>query len=85
MHGYSGINFRSIGEAVAIKNACIYYHFSSKADLGAAVARRYWQDADILLDTLSDADPSRSLRLYTSIFITSLVYDNRLCADSTVI
>ncbi|WP_373567699.1 TetR/AcrR family transcriptional regulator [Pseudomonas syringae] len=60
MHGYSGINFRSIGEAVP-----------SKANLGVAVARRYWQGTDILLDALRDADPSRSLRLYTSIFRAS--------------
>ena len=45
LHGYSGINFRSIADQVGIKNASIYYHFPSKAGLAAAVAERYWQDA----------------------------------------
>lgn len=43
-HGYSGLNFRDLAEAVGIKAASIYHHFASKADLGAAVARRYWRN-----------------------------------------
>ncbi|KTB73981.1 MULTISPECIES: TetR/AcrR family transcriptional regulator [Pseudomonas] len=82
VHGYSGINFRNIGEAVGIKNASIYYHFPSKADLGAAVARRYWQDTAAVLDALRDPDPSRSLQHYPSIFRTSLEHANRLCMAS---
>jgi TetR/AcrR family transcriptional repressor of nem operon len=83
-HGYNGINFRSIGEAVGIKNASIYYHFSSKADLGAAIAARYWQDAAGVLETIreSDPDPIRCLERYPSIFRTSLDNGNRLCLSS---
>ena len=43
-HGYTGLNFRDLAEEVGIKAASMYYHFPSKADLGAAVARRYWED-----------------------------------------
>jgi len=84
MHGYSGINFRSIGEAVGIKNASIYYHFSSKADLGAAVAHRYWQDTAEVLSAIREAnpDPFQSLAIYPSIFRTSLEDGNRLCLSS---
>ena len=39
-HGYSGLNFRDLANEVGIKAASIYHHFPSKADLGAAVARR---------------------------------------------
>jgi len=83
-HGYSGINFRSIGEAVGIKNASIYYHFPSKADLGAAVAARYWQDTARVLQAIRDAetDPLRCLDRYPSIFRTSLEDGNRLCLSS---
>ena len=42
-HGYGGLNFRDIGADVGIKAASIYHHFPSKADLGAAVAKRYWE------------------------------------------
>lgn len=84
IHGYSGINFRSIGEQVGIKNASIYYHFSSKADLGAAVAKRYWQDTAKALQALREAnpDPNRCLQLYPSIFRASLEDGNRLCLSS---
>ncbi|MGV6393695.1 TetR/AcrR family transcriptional regulator [Pseudomonas caspiana] len=84
LHGYSGINFRTIGEAVGIKNASIYYHFASKADLGAAVAERYWQDAATVLDAIcgANSDPRACLQLYPSIFRKSLEDGNRLCLSS---
>jgi len=84
LHGYSGINFRSIGEEVGIRNASIYYHFPSKADLGAEVARRYWQDTQAALDAIraSNSDPARCLQLYSSIFRKSLEDGNRLCLSS---
>lgn len=83
-HGYSGINFRSIAEEVGIKNASIYYHFPSKAGLGAAVAERYWQDVQRALEEirLSNTDPNQCLQLYASIFRTSLEDGNRLCLSS---
>jgi len=84
VHGYSGINFRSIADTVGIKNASIYYHFPSKADLGAAVARRYWQDTAAVLEAIRDenTDPARCLQLYPSIFRMSLENGNRLCLSS---
>lgn len=83
-HGYNGINFRSIGAVVGIKNASIYYHFRSKADLGAAVAERYWQDAAKVLHDIREAnpEPQRCLTMYPSIFRTSLENGNRLCLVS---
>lgn len=83
-HGYNGINFRSIGAVVGIKNASIYYHFRSKADLGAAVAERYWQDAAKVLHDIREAnpEPQRCLAMYPSIFRTSLENGNRLCLVS---
>lgn len=84
LHGYSGINFRSIAEEVGIKNASIYYHFPSKADLGAAVAERYWQDTLAVLADIRavHADPHQCLQLYPSIFRKSLQDGNRLCLSS---
>ncbi|KAB0533938.1 MULTISPECIES: TetR/AcrR family transcriptional regulator [Pseudomonas] len=83
-HGYNGINFRSIGEAVGIKNASIYYHFASKAELGAAVAQRYWRDTASVLKGIreSNPDPVRCLEIYPSIFRASLEDGNRLCLSS---
>jgi TetR/AcrR family transcriptional repressor of nem operon len=51
-HGYSGLNFRELANEVGIKAASIHYHFPSKADLGAAVAKRYWEDSAAVLEAL---------------------------------
>ena len=83
-HGYSGLNFRDLADEVGIKAPSIYHHFPSKADLGAAVARRYWEDIAADLEAISDGspDPISSLRRYPEIFRTSLQNDNRMCLSS---
>jgi TetR/AcrR family transcriptional regulator, transcriptional repressor for nem operon len=82
--GYNGLNFRDLADEVGIKAASIYYHFPSKADLGAAVARRYWEDtASGLESMLAEAsDPVSCLRRYPDVFRKSLETDNRMCLCS---
>jgi TetR/AcrR family transcriptional repressor of nem operon len=84
LHGYGGINFRSIADEVGIKNASIYYHFPSKAALGSAVARRYWEDTSTALAQIrtTHSDPWECLQQFPSIFRTSLENANRLCLSS---
>jgi TetR/AcrR family transcriptional repressor of nem operon len=83
-HGYSGLNFRDLAAEVGIKAASIYYHFPRKADLGAAVARRYWQDASAGLESMltETADPARCLHRYPDVFRKSLENNNRMCLCS---
>jgi len=83
-HGYGGLNFRDLAAEVGIKAASIYHHFPSKADLGAAVARRYWEDTAAELDAMLAAasDPVRALSQYPRIFRRSLENGNRLCLCS---
>lgn len=82
-HGYGGLNFRDLASEVGIKAASIYHHFPSKADLGVAVARRYWEDTKEDLDNLREADdPSSALRQYPGIFRRSLENANKLCLCS---
>jgi len=83
-HGYNGMNFRELADRVGIKPASIYHHFASKAELGAAVAKRYWEDAAINLDAIRDeeADPTSALRRYPEVFRRSLESENRLCLGS---
>ncbi len=82
--GYSGLNFRDLAQIVGIKSASVYYYFPSKADLGAAVARRYWEDTAASLDVMSaeSPDPFRCLRRYPAIFRQSLENGNRMCLCS---
>ncbi len=83
-HGYNGLNFRDLAAAVGIKSASIYYHFPSKADLGSAVARRYWEDTAAELQAMLEGADSQleCLRRYPSIFRRSLESENRLCLCS---
>ncbi|PLR41798.1 TetR family transcriptional regulator [Chimaeribacter californicus] len=83
-HGYGGLNFRDLAGEVGIKAASIYHHFPSKADLGAAVARRYWEDTAADLEAMAAAAPDAlsSLRQYPQIFRRSLERGNRLCMGS---
>ncbi len=82
-HGYCGLNFRDLAGAVGIKAASIHYYFPSKADLGAAVARRYWEDTAAELQKLAEtSDPAECLRRYPEIFRRSLEAGNRICLCS---
>ncbi|WP_088342684.1 MULTISPECIES: TetR/AcrR family transcriptional regulator [Rhodomicrobium] len=83
-HGYGGLNFRDIGADVGIKAASIYHHFPSKADLGAAVAKRYWEDTAGDLEAISAAtgDPIKALQAYPDLFRQSLEANNRMCLCS---
>ena len=83
-HGYSGLNFRDLADEVGIKAASIYHHFPSKADLGAAVARRYWEDTAAELESMlaETPDPFRCLRQYPDVFRKALENNNRMCLCS---
>ena len=83
-HGYAGLNFRDLAQQVGIKAASIYYHFPSKAELAAAVAKRYWEDAASYLESLtqSSAGPLEALRRYPETFRWALENDNRICLCS---
>src|ERR1700722_17342098 len=83
-HGYSGLNFRDLADEVGIKAASIYHHFPSKADLGAAIARRYWEDTAAGLESMlaETSDPVCCLRRYPEVFRKALATGNRMCLCS---
>ncbi|GBD49833.1 TetR family transcriptional regulator [Methylopila sp. Yamaguchi] len=83
-HGYDGMNFRDLAADVGIKAASIYHHFPSKAELGAAVAKRYWEDSAAALEKISNesSDPLEALRRYPETFRWALQNDNRICLCS---
>lgn len=83
-HGYLGLNVRALADDVGIKAASLYHHFPSKADLAAAVAKRYWEDSAATLNALAaeTPDPIQCLRKYPQTFRQSLENDNRMCLSS---
>lgn len=79
--GYHGFSFRDVAARVGIKSASVHYHFPTKADLGAAVARRY---TDRFLDALGDpagpaAAPGELVGRYVAAFRHALVTERRMC------
>jgi len=80
-HGYNGLSFREIAKAVGVKSASIHYYFPTKGDLGAALARRYREEAMMLLDgyLAEHLDPASCLAKYTDAFRMALKRDNRMC------
>jgi TetR/AcrR family transcriptional repressor of nem operon len=82
--GYHGLNFRDLAAEVGIKAASLYHYFPNKADLGAEVAKRYWQDTAVTLDALlaEAGNPIDALRRYPETFRWALERDNRMCLAS---
>lgn len=83
-HGYGGLNYRDLATEVGIKAASIHYYFPAKADLGAAVARRYWEDivGDLAGLRESGLGPVSALERYPTLFRRSLENGNRMCLCS---
>jgi TetR/AcrR family transcriptional repressor of nem operon len=83
-HGFGGLNMRALADDLGIKAASLYYHFASKADLAAAVARRYWEDSAATLEAflIETPAPAECLRRYPNTFRKSLESDNRICLCS---
>ncbi|MFM0488186.1 TetR/AcrR family transcriptional regulator [Paraburkholderia graminis] len=83
-HGYGGLNFRDIAAEVGIKAASVYHHFPSKADLGAEVAKRYWEQFSAMLAArlAASGDPIVCLREYPDTFRSALQSGNRMCLCS---
>lgn len=80
-HGYNALSFRDLAAEVGIKSASVHYHFPTKGDLGAELARRYTEDGRAYLSALlsSKSDMRSRMRQYTDIFRSALVDDNRMC------
>ena len=79
--GYNGFSFREIAKEVGIKSASVHYHFPGKAELGAALARRY---TERFLDGLGTpdevgAEPEALLKRYVAAYRSSLVDDGLMC------
>jgi TetR/AcrR family transcriptional repressor of nem operon len=80
-NGYNALSFRDVASAIGIKSASIHYHFPTKGDLGAALARRYTATGKAYLATLRDAsaDVPGLVASFIGIFRAALANDNRMC------
>lgn len=80
-HGYNALSFRELAKEVGIKSASVHYHFPTKGDLGAALARRYTEEGAAYLAELlaTSNDASWCMDRYAAIFRAALASDNRMC------
>lgn len=80
-NGYNALSFRDIALEIGIKSAAVHYHFPTKGDLGAALAKDYTDDARTLCESLlQSADPPRTVfDAYLSVFRAALTNGNRMC------
>ncbi len=74
--GFNGVSFRDLAHDVGIKSASVHYHFPTKADLGAAVARRY---TERFVDALGDPEDADAIPTLIEAFRTSLARDQLMC------
>jgi TetR/AcrR family transcriptional repressor of nem operon len=79
--GYNSFSFRDIATAVGVKSSSVHYHFPTKADLGAAVAKHY---TNKFLSSLGDpaqliGDGKDPIKVYVGAFRDALVKDKRMC------
>jgi len=80
-NGYNALSFREVAAAVGVKSASVHYHFPTKGDLGAALARRYTEELTDHLDGLKSQPDNgeKWAQYYTDVFRTPLMNDNRMC------
>jgi len=79
--GYHTFSFRDIASEVGIKSSSVHYHFPTKGELGAAVAKRY---TDTFLEALGDPEElvrsgKQPLEVYVGAFEEALIRGKRMC------
>ncbi|MFT5277692.1 MAG: TetR/AcrR family transcriptional repressor of nem operon [Glaciecola sp.] len=79
--GYSNFSFRELANEVGIKSASVHYHFPTKEDLGAELAKRYTEN---FLSALGDPDELVKLSQdpiehYVGKFRHALIADQKMC------
>ena len=79
--GFNGFSYADIAAELKVTKASLHYHFPTKGDLGAALARRYTEDGAAYLEGLlaTSGDPAWCMDRYAEIFRSALANDNRMC------
>lgn len=79
--GYNAFSFREIAKDIGIKSASIHYHFPTKADLAAQLAKRYTEKFHTHLLSISESgnDLHQQLSDYANLFYQALRTDQKMC------
>ena len=79
--GYNNFSFRELADEIGIKSSSVHYHFPTKADLGAELARQY---TDSFLTNLGApealiAEGKKPIEVYLQQFQCALIEDKKMC------
>jgi len=79
--GYNGFSFREIADAVGVKSASVHYHFPTKGDLGAVVAKTYTEK---FIGSLGDPEaptitPKKQIENYIDACRYAIVKQGKMC------
>lgn len=79
--GYNNFSFRELADEIGIKSSSVHYHFPTKADLGAELARQY---TDKFLANLGKPDEliaagKNPIEVYLQQFESALTADKKMC------
>ena len=73
--GYNAFSFRELAKEVGIKSSSVHYYFPTKADLAAAVARRY---TDRFVAVLQEKSPSARIQACKKAFREAYLTDGQM-------
>jgi TetR/AcrR family transcriptional repressor of nem operon len=76
--GYSGFSFREIAADVGVKSSSVHHHFPTKEALAAAVARRYTERFEKVVEKDIKAG-TKPIEAWRRAFRQALVQDRRMC------
>jgi len=77
--GYHGFSFRELAAQMGIKSASVHHHFPTKADMAAAVARRYLERFLENVAPLPGETEEDAVIAYRSAFRHSIEQDGGMC------
>ncbi len=79
--GYNGFSFREIADVVGVKSASVHYHFPTKGDLGAVVARAYTEKFLLALGDpeVEKVTPKKLIERYIEACRYAVVTQRKMC------
>lgn len=80
-NGFNAFSYGQLSESVGIKTASIHYHFPSKEDLGEALARRYRERFNAVLERIEAENDDAETRIeqYADQFLQTLKQGGKIC------
>jgi len=77
--GYNGFSFRELAAKIGIRSASVHHHFPTKADMAAAVARRYLERFLANVAPQPGESGEDVIAVYRSAFRRSIEQDGGMC------